>query len=297
MPLNDCIYEFLQHLSSQKRYSPNTIKSYQNDLTDFRDFIEQQYPDAGLPDIRLPLMKSWLASLKARNMESRSINRKMSAIRSFYKFLLRMNYVNSDPALSLTTLRTKKSLPSFVEERQMQRLQERSFFPKEFKGDTWYLIILLLYVTGLRVSELTGLRESDIDLAGANIKVLGKGNKERIVPVKKEILTLLEDYLSVVKKETGIVNPHLFTGKNRKPLSPASVYKIVKTTLSEVTTIRKKSPHVLRHTFATHLSNHGAAINAIKELLGHSSLAATQVYTHTSISRLKEIYKQAHPKS
>lgn len=297
MPLTEYIDQYLQHLALQKRYSSHTVISYQNDLTDFKDFIEEHYPDVQITEIHLPMMKSWLASLKARNMEARTVNRKISALKSFYKFLMRMNFLKDNPAATLVTLRTKKALPAFVEEKQMAQLLDRSFFPEGFKGDTCFLIIVLFYTTGIRVSELVGLRETDFDYSGYSIKVLGKGNKERIIPVKGELLALVKEYFSEKRKNEETPTTYLFSGKNGKTLSPASVYKIVRSTLSEVTTLQKKSPHVLRHSFATHLSDHGAAINAIKELLGHSSLAATQIYTHTSISRLKEIYKQAHPKS
>ncbi len=297
MPINEHIERFLNYLSTQKRYSPHTITSYQKDLIDLEYFVNGQYPDTSLIEIKLPVLRSWLASLKDSDMESRSINRKISGVRSFYKYLMRQQIIRSSPAASLSFLKTKKSLPSFVDETHIKQVLERSYYPEGFEGDTWHLIILLFYTTGMRVSELTGLTEDRIDASNVAIRVTGKGNKERILPLKKEVLQMVREYIASKKKLFEKPSSLLLVNRKGKPLSPASVYKIVNHTLGAVTTLRKKSPHVLRHTFATHLSDNGAAINAIKDLLGHSSLAATQVYTHTAISKLKEVHKQAHPKA
>lgn len=297
MPKNEYIERFLQYLSTQKRYSPHTVKSYRKDLEDLEDFSREFYPETSLAELKLPMLRSWLASLKDADMESRSINRKISGIRSFYKYLLRQQAIESSPAASLTFLKTKKSLPSFVDESQMKQVLVRGYYPEGFEGDTHYLIILLFYTTGMRVSELTGLTEDRIDFSNVAIRVIGKGDKQRILPLKKEVLQTVSDYISLKKKNFEQPASTLLVSHKGKPLSPAAVYKIVNQTLGPVTTLKKKSPHVLRHTFATHLSDNGAAINAIKDLLGHSSLAATQVYTHTAISKLKEVHKQAHPKA
>lgn len=297
MPTPDHIKDFLQYLSLQKRYSPHTIESYQKDLSDLENYVKAYYPDNSLTDLKLNMLRSWLASLKDSKMESRSINRKISAMRSFYKYLLRQQIISTSPAASISLLKTKKSLPSFVEENQIKQILLRSYFQEGFEGDTEHLIIMLFYTTGMRVSELTGLQDNQIDQANATVTVLGKGNKQRILPLKNEVLQLIRDYVAVKKKVFEKPSPFLVVNQKGNPLSPASVYKIVNRILGPVVTLKKKSPHVLRHTFATHLSDNGAAINAIKDLLGHSSLAATQVYTHTAISKLKEVHKQAHPKA
>ena len=297
MPINEYIERFLQYLSTQKRYSQHTVKSYQKDLADLQDFASEFYPETSLTELKLPMLRSWLASLKNSKMESRSINRKISGARSFYKYLLRQQIIQASPAASLSFLKTKKGLPSFVDESQMRQVLERSYYPEGFVGDTYYLIILLFYTTGIRVSELTGLTEEKIDISNVAIRVIGKGNKQRIIPLKKEVLQAVRDYMITKKKLFEQPAQTVLVNQKGKPLSPASVYKIVNQILGHVTTLKKKSPHVLRHTFATHLSDNGAAINAIKDLLGHSSLAATQVYTHTAISKLKEVHKQAHPKA
>lgn len=297
MPIPDYIDQFLQYLTVQKRYSPHTVQSYQKDLSDLAAYINQSYPENSLVDLKMPMLRSWLAALKSSKMESRSINRKISAVRSFYKYLLRQQIIKTSPAASISFLKTKKTLPSFVEENQMRQILHRGYYQEGFSGDTEFLIIMLFYTTGMRVSELTGIKESQIDQANTTLTVLGKGNKQRILPLKNEVLNLVEGYMAAKKKLFEKPAPVLLVNSKGNPLSPATVYKIVRRLLGGVTTLQKKSPHVLRHTFATHLSDNGAAINAIKELLGHSSLAATQVYTHTAISKLKEVYKQAHPKA
>ncbi len=297
MPINEYIERFLQYLSTQKRYSPHTVKGYQKDLEGLEGFIIEYYPDTTITELKLPMLRSWLASLKDTGMESRSINRKISGVRSFFKYLLRQQIITSSPAATLSFLKTKKTLPSFVDESQMKQVMQRSYFPEGFPGDTEYLIILLFYTTGMRVSELTGLTEDRIDSSNVAVRVIGKGNKQRIIPLKKEVLHSIRDYMAAKKRNFEYPALTLLVNPKGKPLTPAAVYKIVNQTLGTVTTLKKKSPHVLRHTFATHLSDNGAAINAIKDLLGHSSLAATQVYTHTAISKLKEVHKQAHPKA
>lgn len=295
MPQPDYITQFCDYLASEKRFSIHTVSNYHRDLTDFRDFMATTY---NLPpeNARPPLIRSWLASLKERDMEATSINRKISALKSFYKFLLKRQLILKNPSAGIVSLKQKKRLPSFVEETQIMPVLDRSHFPDGIEGSTRFLAITLLYITGVRVSELTGIKEQDIDYASAIIRIIGKGNKQRNVPLTPQTILQIRSYIAEKRKEFENQTAFLLVNKKGNPLTRGMVYNIVKQELSTVTTLKKKSPQVLRHSFATHLSNHGAGINEIKELLGHASLASTQVYTHTAIARLKEIYQKAHPK-
>ncbi|HRP45156.1 MAG TPA: tyrosine-type recombinase/integrase [Ginsengibacter sp.] len=295
MPQSDYITQFCDYLASEKRFSIHTVSNYHRDLTDFRDFMATTY---NLPpeNARPPLIRSWLASLKERDMEATSINRKISALKSFYKFLLKRQLILKNPSAGIISLKQKKRLPSFVEETQIMPVLDRSHFPDGIEGSTRFLAITLLYITGVRVSELTGIKEQDIDYASAIIRIIGKGNKQRNVPLTPQTILQIRNYIAEKRKEFENQTAFLLVNKKGNALTRGMVYNIVKQELSTVTTLKKKSPHVLRHSFATHLSNHGAGINEIKELLGHASLASTQVYTHTAIARLKEIYQKAHPK-
>lgn len=297
MSATDLITEFCDYLLKQKRYSINTVMSYRNDLTGLKDYVEQSYEGTSLSDINTQMLRSWLASLREEKMEPRSINRKLSAVRTFYRHLLKSGRVEKNPATAIPSLKTKKSLPDFVEQKQLDILLQRDFFPSGFDGDTRHLIFMLFYYTGMRVSELVHLKERDVWFQSDLISIIGKGNKQRQVPVDKKLILLVKQYIAEKKRLFENPAETLLVNEKNLPLSREVVYRIVRGSLEEVTTIQKKSPHVLRHSFATHLSDNGAPISAIKELLGHSSLAATQVYTHTSIGRLKEIYKKTHPKS
>lgn len=292
------IQSFLSYLSYQKRYSQNTIISYQNDLVGFFDFIESQYGSTALSDINASFVRSWLAGLKGSGMESKSLNRKISSLKSFFKYQLKQGTLITSPMSTIITPKIKKRLPQYVAEKDTNTLFNYVEFPDNWEGETHRLLLQLLYNTGMRQAELVGLKESTIDKGNSNIKVLGKGNKERILPVSKELMEMMQNYMN--KKRTcfdEFDNEFLLVNKKGKRLYPKYVYNVVRKYLSEVTTIDKKSPHVLRHTFATHLMNNGADLNAVKELLGHTSLAATQIYTHNTIEKLKDIYKRAHPKA
>jgi integrase/recombinase XerC len=243
-------------------------------------------------------VRSWLASLKEDKSGSKTINRKISTLKSFFKYQLKLNKVGSSPMTSVSSLKISRRLPSFIEQKDINTLFEQVDFPDTWDGKTNYLLLMIFYQTGIRLSELINLKESQVDKSNNTIKVLGKGNKERVIPVNNRLLKEIDDYVSEKKiffKE--VVNPHLLVNKKGKSLYPKYVYNIVKRYLGDVSTNERKSPHVLRHSFATHLTNNGADINAIKELLGHSSLASTQIYTHNSIEKLKEVHKLAHPKS
>jgi integrase/recombinase XerC len=290
--------EFLEYLAFQKRYSPHTIISYQNDLFSFFDFIFIQYGPTVLSDIKTTFIRTWLASLKEASLESKSINRKISSLKSFFKYQLRQQVISVSPMTTIVSPKLNKRLPQFVAQKDINMLFQQVSFPDDWEGKTSMLILHVFYNTGMRKSELVGLRESQIDLANSTIKVLGKGNKERIIPAGNDLMARLKDYMAEKRKVFDAFDAAvLFINGKGKKLYPKYVYNLVKKYLGMVTTINQKSPHILRHTFATHLMNNGAELNAVKELLGHTSLAATQIYTHNSIEKLKDIHKKAHPKA
>jgi integrase/recombinase XerC len=291
------IQSFLNHIKFEKRYSVNTLRAYGDDLTVFFQFIKAQFDVDQPSQITTTMIRSWLAALTLQKVQPRSINRKISSLKSFFKHCLVQGEMVKNPAKTLQVLKTRKRLPSYVEQDQMQQLLENNVFPDNYEGCFEYLVVALLYFTGMRVSELVNLKESNIDTKRLQLKVLGKGNKERIIPMHPSLAVQVDQFLKARNQEFKeiVFAQLLYTAKGRA-VSTRQVYDIVKKHLSTVTTAEKKSPHVLRHSFATHLTGNGAELNAVKELLGHSSLAATQVYTHNSIERLRDIHKKAHPK-
>lgn len=288
---------FIDYLKFQKRYSQHTITGYTTDLKDFFDFADLNFATSEVSQITSAIIRSWLASLKEEKLSSRSVNRKISTLRSFFKYLLRQQVITINPLTQITALKTNKRLPSFVEEKDIDKLFEQVAFPETWQGATDKLIIKLFYNTGIRLSELINLKPGQVNYEQQNIKVLGKGNKERLIPVSDGLLKDVKNYLEKKADKDAADNSVIFVTDKGKKLYPKYVYNIVKDKLEKVITNKKKSPHVLRHTFATHLANNGADINAVKELLGHSSLAATQIYVHNSIQKLKDIHKKAHPKA
>ena len=294
---NAMVDSFFKFLKYEKRYSPRTITSYQNDLNQFSKFIQDTYQESKPEEANHGMIRSWVLSM-VDQIGPRSINRKIACLRSFYKFCLRREVIKKDPMMKVKILKTQKKLPHFVHEADMAKLLDNFEFSDDLAGLREKLIIELFYGTGIRLSELIGLRESQVNLKERTIKVLGKRNKERVIPFSKSLVPIIEDYLSqrnkkVDKKNHGM----LFVLDNGNPVYAVMVYRLVKKYLSQFTSVEKRSPHVLRHSFATHLLNKGAEINAVKDLLGHTSLAATQVYTHNSIEKLKKVFNQAHPKA
>lgn len=293
------ISTFLGYLEHEKRCSPHTLRSYTTDLEHFHAFLEQQGAAVTLlTDPRL--IRSWIVEMLGSGLTARSVNRKISALKSYYKYLLREGQITTNPMSKVLSPKSPKKLPGFVERNSMDQLLDEVSFGEDFSGVRNKLIVDLLYQTGMRLSELTGLKERDIDLPGLNLRVLGKRNKERIIPFGNPLRESITRY-NDLKKDTfcgmqGTSEYLLVTDKGKK-LYPKFVYRVVHTYLSMVTTLSRKSPHILRHTFATHMLNEGAELNAIKELLGHSNLAATQVYTHNTFEKLKKAYKQAHPRA
>lgn len=289
---------FLQYLEYEKRYSANTLIAYKNDLLQFSDFLKKTYDFDEVLNVRHPHIRSWLVSLMEEGIGSRSINRKLSALKTFFKFQLRKNAIEQDPMGKVISPKMAKRLPVFINKNQMELLWSGYDFGKKFNGARNRLVFELLYGTGMRVSELVNLSEKNVDMYNQALKVLGKGNKERIIPISKEVKHLIAGYVDLRNKTFPSESfSSLIVSDTGKKMYSRSVYNIVNMILKQITTVEKKSPHVLRHTFATHMLNNGAEINAIKELLGHSSLAATQVYTHNTIDKLKDIYRKAHPKA
>ena len=292
------INEFLNYLTFQKRYSRHTILSYKNDLTSFFDFAATQYNSKNISDINASMIRSWLASLKEVKIASKTVNRKISSLKSFFKYQLKLGKIEVSPMASILSLKISKRLPSFIEQKDINTLFNYVEFPKTWEGKTERLLLAIFYYTGIRLSELINIKELHVDKSNSTLKVLGKGNKERIIPINNQFINEVNDY--ILQKKVYFPqasNGFLLINKKGKKLYPKYVYNVVKKYLGTVSTNERKSPHVLRHTFATHLTNNGADINAIKELLGHSSLASTQIYTHNSIEKLKEVHRQAHPKS
>jgi integrase/recombinase XerC len=287
---------FLAYIQYEKRYSPHTVTAYRTDLDQFFGYLQIQYNISDIHEVSHPMIRSWLVYLMEHQVGSRSVNRKLTTLKSFYKFLLREGFLDENPMRKITSPKIAKRLPVFVEREKMEMLFNQVTFGEGYPGIRDRLILELFYSTGMRLSELVNLKETDIDFHHDTIKVLGKRNKERLIPFSMKFESLLKSYLDEKGKAFGDHDDLFLTDKGRK-IYPKLVYRIVNRYIGEVTTMGKKSPHVLRHTFATHLLNNGAELNAVKELLGHASLSATQVYTHNTIEKLKRIYKQAHPKA
>ncbi len=290
------IQEFLNYLKFERRYSLHTLEAYQLDLEQFSQFLASQFESPGLNSISASMVRSWLAEMKSDEISSRSINRKISSLKSFFKYLLKVGCLKATPMTAVVSPKTQKRLPVYVEKKQLEDLFLYMPFSDDWKGKTERLILLLFYSTGMRLSELINLKPGQLDFANAQVKVLGKGNKERIIPASADLMDQLKNYL-VERPLEALPGSPLFVNEAGKPLHSRTVYGWVNARLKQITTIDKKSPHVLRHSFATHLMNNGADINAVKSLLGHSSLAATQVYTHNTIEQLKKVYQKAHPKA
>mgnify|MGYP000644482284 FL=1 len=292
---NSHIQMFEQYLQNERRYSSNTSLAYITDLAQFYSFTSANYQTTDPAMFNTNMVRSWLVLLKSEQVSAKSINRKISSLRSFFKFLMRKNILTTNVAAGIHNPKIPKRLPVFAEEQQLHTLVHEVEFSDTWAGKTDKLIIELLYATGMRRNELITLVESQVDLSNCQIKILGKGNKERIVPISPVLMQQIQEYISEKRKTFDHVAQLLITPKGKK-LYPKYVHNIVTKNLALVTTLQKKSPHILRHSFATHLMNNGADLNAVKDLLGHSSLASTQVYVHNTIKKLKDVHKQAHPK-
>jgi len=289
---------FLKYLELEKRFSAHTTKAYKSDLLQFFAYLEDTYSLTSILEVRHFHIRAWVVELMQNKITPRSINRKLSTLKTYFKFLKRRKEIQENPMLKVVAPKVGKRLPVVVKEIEMENLFEKINFGEGYAAVRDEMIMEMLYSTGMRRSELINLTPNDLDFFNDQVKVLGKGNKERLIPFARPLANRLKNYLEIRndKFELGATDSLFLTGKG-KTMYPKLVYNLVKKYLSQITTVEQRSPHVLRHSFATHLSNNGADLNAIKELLGHSSLAATQVYTHNSIEKLKRIYQQAHPKA
>lgn len=288
---------FLKYLKFEKRCSENTIVAYRKDLDQFEEFVFKTVGDFNVLAVDTKLIRSWVVELMRQGIAAKSVTRKITALKSFFKYLLRQELIKVSPAEGVITPKVPKRLPIFVDENSLHHLLDDGYFQSDFEGIRDKLILSLFYGTGIRLSELINLQQRQIYLSEHLIKVLGKNNKERVVPYPRSLNTLFEEYVLIRNATIGDGASHFFLTSKGKKVYEKLVYRVVKKYLALVTTLEKKSPHVLRHSFATHLLNRGADLNAVKELLGHSNLAATQIYTHTTTDKLQSIYKQAHPRA
>ena len=288
---------FLQYLALERRFSPHTVAAYQNDLRNFTSYISEKQCLTSVNEVRHLHIRAWAAAQMQDGLSARSVNRRLSCLHTYFRFLKKRGLLDKDPMQKVLAPKMGKRLPVFVQETQLEALFSKIEFPDDYKGRLERLVLEILYATGIRRSELVYLKIADIDLGRMSFRIAGKGGKERLAPFARYLSDMLSDFFQL-RMETfpGNTEPWLLLDKKGKQLKPGAVYRIVRKYLSMVTTAEQRSPHVLRHSFATHLSNRGADLNAIKELLGHANLAATQVYTHNSIDRLIKVYEQAHPK-
>jgi integrase/recombinase XerC len=287
---------FINYLKYEKRNSSHTVTAYRSDLDQFVQFCTEMVGDFDVKKVDNKLIREWIVRLMENRNSPRSVNRKVSTVKAFFKYIMKLGLLEKSPLIMVPTPKIRKKLPLFVEENNLQHLLDDGYFDSTFRGVRDKLIISLLYGTGMRLSELISLREVNIDLQQYLIKVRGKRDKERLIPFPRSLRVLIEEYRQQKSELPDFAADVLIVTEKGEPAYPKLVYRVVKSYLSGITSLEKKSPHVLRHTYATHLLNRGADLNAVKELLGHSNLAATEVYTHTTFQKLHNIYQQAHPR-
>ena len=291
------IDSFLDYLRYERNYSNYTIEAYSKDLRQFEEYVKLNKESVFVPgDVDADLVRSWIVSLMDEKISPVSVNRKLSSLKSFFKFLMKQGSISVNPLRLITGPKTKKPLPYFVRDKEMELLLDGDGFDEDFEGVRDRLILEMLYDTGIRRSELIGIQDSDVDFGAMQIRVTGKRNKQRLIPFAEGLKNLIQAYTEVRNREVGSESGWFLVRKNGEQWSAGIVYTIVKKKLSEIPTLAKRSPHVLRHSFATSMLNNGAELNAVKELLGHSSLASTSVYTHTTFEELKKVY-HAHPRA
>jgi integrase/recombinase XerC len=289
---------FLRYITYERRYSQHTLTAYQTDLAQFEQFLAENHSEIKIEQAQHLHIRGWILHLIEVKTSARSVNRKLATLRSLYKFLRKQGLLDKDPMVRIQALKTSKNLPQFVQEAEMDNLLDRFPFTEDFYGLRDRLVLELLYGLGIRQAELITMRTEDVKLAEATVKVLGKRNKERVLPIPGSVVETIKKYLQAKQQFLEApYAPQLLVTDSGDAAYPMFIYRLVKKYLQLFTTADKQSPHILRHTFATHLLNRGADLNAVKDLLGHSSLAATQVYTHNSMEKLKKVFDQAHPKA
>ena len=286
------VNKFIKYIESERRLSKHTVTSYKTDLNQFFSYINDFSMTQSVDEISFKIIRNWITYLFESGITSRTINRKISSLKSFFKFLEFSNLISVNPTLKIISLKNSKKLPSIVEQVDLDQLLDQKYFKNGFVGERDSLIIEFFYLTGLRLSELIEIKVNNIDFKNCSLKVIGKGNKERIVPLSFNLISKID---LLIKNYN--IKDHLFSNSSNEKLYPKKVYRIVNYYIGLVSSVKKRSPHVLRHSFATHMLNNGADINAIKEILGHSSLSATQIYTHNTVEKLKSVYNQAHPRA
>ncbi|MBD3628149.1 tyrosine-type recombinase/integrase [Cyclobacterium sp.] len=293
------LFSFISFLENEKRASPHTVLAYKRDLETFMDFLRTAFEMEQAEEASHAEIRAWMVDLIEEGHSVATVNRKMATLRSFYKFLLKSEIISRDPTFKIQSLKEGRKLPAFIQEKEMQDLLREANFESDFDGQRDRMVMEILYLTGMRLSELIGLRWAAVDLVNAQLKVLGKGKKYRIIPISTGLQKNIISYKKVFEETFSLIdgNDYFIVKLNREAAYPMMIYRIVRKYLEIFVQTTKKSPHLMRHTFATHLLNKGADLNAVKDLLGHSSLAATQVYTHNSIEKLKAVYEQAHPKA
>ena len=289
--------KFINYLRVEKNYSSHTEISYLNDISQFETFIVREKGTFNIQEINKDDIRIWIAEMMESRISSRTVKRKLSAVKSLFKYLKKQNVVINNPTQYVISPKTPKKLPSFANDSQLTKILDESIDIDDFETVRNHTILELLYVTGMRRAELLAIKVSDIDSFSKTIKVTGKRNKQRIIPLSDNILQKLNDYILIRNEKIENKSEKLFVKKDGREMYPALVYKIIHEQLDSISTLSKKSPHVLRHSFATEMLNNGAEINAVKELLGHSSLSSTEVYTHVTFEELKKVYNQAHPRA
>lgn len=288
---------FLDYLRYERNYSEKTVLAYGEDVSQLREFAQERMEKFDPAEVKPELVREWIVSLMDQGYTSTSVNRKLSSLRSFYKYLLRQGEVSVDPLRKITGPKNKKPLPSFLKESEMNKLLDDTDFGEGFKGCRDRLIIEMFYATGMRLSELIGLDDKDVDFSASLLKVTGKRNKQRLIPFGDELKETMLEYVDIRNEMISGRSDAFFVRENGERLYKNLVYNLVKRNLSKVATLKKKSPHVLRHTFATTMLNNEAELGAVKELLGHESITTTEIYTHATFEELKKVYKQAHPRA
>ena len=292
------IEKFIEYLKIEKNYSVNTLSAYKKDLIEFQVFINENFDKCVIENVDYKIIRSWIVLLVNKNLSNRSINRKVSSLKSFYKFLVKTETINSSPLIAHSPLKQSKKIQVQFSKDEIGALLDSDYFKSDYKGVLQKTIISFFYFTGVRRIELINLKTSDINMNSYTIRIMGKRNKERIIPMLPKLKESINEYLKIKSHEfNNVISDYLFISKSGIQLSEKYVYRTVNEYFKLVSPKVKKAPHVLRHSFATHLINEGADINSVKELLGHSSLSATQVYSHTSMKRIKEVFKNSHPRA